>query len=365
MNAELLQELNHLTQSLIRYKSVHSEPLEISRCADFVENYAERSGAKLRRIEHENVPSLLLLPEGGHVPVLLMSHIDVVSANPGQFEPRERDDKLYGRGSLDDKYAVALSLVLLKQRLKELEQEGKGQDSLPFGLLVTSDEEMGGFHGAGRILPTLDPDFVILLDGGSPDEIVVKQKGFVKLRLVSEGRTAHGSQPWLGENAIEQVIDDYVKLRGLFDHSGADHWHRSLNLSLLHSGRPGEAESFNQVPDHAEAILDVRFTERDDLDALVARLRQEVSSRVVVEASGPVFIGGESPYLDRLLESAPEVRLGFTHSASDARFLTEYSIPGVVWGADGDESAHSSEEHVNLHSVARLYDLLDTFLRAI
>jgi succinyl-diaminopimelate desuccinylase len=365
MNAKLLHEINNLTQSLIRYKSVYSDPLEISRCVDFVESYARRCGAEVRRIEHENVPSLLVLPEEGRAPVLLMSHIDVVSADPGHFEPFERDGKLYGRGSLDDKYAVALSLILLREHLAKITQEGRGQESLPFGLLITSDEEMGGFRGAGRILKSLDTDFVIVLDGGSPDEIIVKQKGFVKLRLVSEGRTAHGSQPWLGENAIEQIVDDYVKLRGLFDHSGPDNWHRSVNLSVLHSGRPDQGESFNQVPDHAQAILDVRYTENDDLDALVERLRHELRSQVHIEASGPVFDGGESPYLDKLLQIAPAARLGVTHSASDARFLTEYGIPGVVWGAGGDDSAHSPEEHVNLSSVGRLYDLLDAFLRVI
>jgi succinyl-diaminopimelate desuccinylase len=365
MDAKLLYEIDSLTQSLIRFQSMHSSPHEINRCADFVEDYARHCQAEVRRIEHENVPSVLVPPRDGRAPVLLMSHIDVVSATPEQFEPFEKDGKLYGRGSLDDKYAVALSLVLLKEHLKELARQGKSQESLSFGLLITSDEEMGGFQGAGRILQGLDTDFVIVLDGGSPDAIIVKQKGFVKLRLVSEGRTAHGSQPWLGENAIEQVIDDYVKLRGLFDRSGPDHWHRSVNLSILHSGRPGQAESFNQVPDHAEAILDVRYTEQDDLDALVRRLREELRSDVHVEASGPVFEGGESPYLGRLLEIAPRARLGFTHSASDARFLTEYGIPGVVWGADGDDSAHSAEEHVNLHSVRRLYDMLDAFLSTI
>ena len=344
---------------------MHDNPGEICSCIDFVQQHLRGMNAEVRLIEYEGTPSLLTLPARIPARVLLMSHIDVVSADPDQFEPHEQAGKLYGRGSLDDKYAVALSLVLLEQHLREMHQQGKGQQDLPFGLLITSDEEAGGFNGAGRILPTLDPRFVILLDGGSPDEVVVKQKGFAKLRLVSRGRAAHGSQPWLGENAIEKLIDDYVKFRALFDADQAEGWHRTVNLSILHSGRPGTAESFNQVPDYAEAILDVRYTERDDLDALISGLREEASSEVIVEARGPVFIGDQSPYLDRLLEVAPHVRLGSTHSASDARFLTENGIPGIVWGAGGDESAHSPDEHVDLHSVQQLYDDLDRFLRTL
>jgi succinyl-diaminopimelate desuccinylase len=365
MTSEPLDRLRQLTQSLIRFQSVHDKPQEIHRCADFVHRFLKRAGAGARRVEHENRPSLLVLPTEGYAPVLLMSHLDVVAAAPEEFEPFEKDGKLYGRGSLDDKYAVALSLLLFETHLNEMRKRGKGQQDLSFGLLITSDEEMGGFHGAGPILKAIDTDFVILLDGGSPDEIVVKQKGFAKLRIVAEGRTAHGSQPWLGENAVDKLIDDLVKLRALFDAPNPARWHRTANLSILHSGRSGEAESFNQVPDHAEAVLDVRYTENEEVDSLVERLRRELRSEVVVEASGPVFAGGESPYLDRLLELAPQAQLGTTHSASDARFLTEYGIPGIVWGADGGESAHSPDEHVDLQSVYRLYNLLDEFLGAI
>jgi succinyl-diaminopimelate desuccinylase len=350
---------------LIQFQSVHDKPQEIHRCADFIERYLDRAGAEVRRIEHENTPSLLALPRDSAVPVLLMSHIDVVSAAPRQFEPRQEGSKLYGRGSLDDKYAVALSLLLFEDHLKALKYQGRGQEDLPFGLLITSDEEMGGFNGAGKILPTLDTDFVIVLDGGSPDEIIVKQKGFVKLRLVSQGRSAHGSQPWLGENAIELLMDDYRRLREILEDAYPDHWRRTVNLSILHSGRPGEPESFNQVPDHAQAILDIRYTDRDDLDALLDLLSRELRSKVRVEARGPVFDGGNSPYLDRLLSMAPSAQIGFTHSASDARFLTEYGVHGIVWGAAGDESAHSAHEHVDLQSANRLYGMLDDFLKAL
>ena len=365
MTSAQLQQIGGLIQSLVQFQSVHDNPQEIRRCADFVERYLNRLGANVHRIEHENTPSLLVLPCDGAARVLLVSHIDVVSADPDQFEPYEKEGNLYGRGSLDDKYAVALSLVLLEKALRGLEHQRRGQEHLPFGLLITSDEEMGGFNGAGRILPSLDTDFVIILDGGSPDEIIVKQKGFVKLRLVSEGIAAHGSQPWLGENAIDLLMDDYRRLREILEDAHPDHWHRTVNLSMLHSGRPREPESFNQVPDHAEAILDIRYTERDDLDALLERLRQELGSEVRVEARGPVFHGNRSPYLDRLLGVVPAARVGFTHSASDARFLTKYGIPGIVWGADGDESAHAPDEHVNLDSVQQLYDRLDRFLEVL
>ena len=56
-----------------------------------------------------------------------MSHIDVVDGADELFEPKVQDGKLYGRGSLDDKYAVALSLLLFRNHLQFLEKQGKTQ----------------------------------------------------------------------------------------------------------------------------------------------------------------------------------------------------------------------------------------------
>ena len=73
-----------------------------------------------------------------------MSHIDVVDGPDDLFNPRAKDDALYGRGSIDDKYAAALSLVFVKNYLQQLQKEGKDQKDLPFGIIITADEEIGG-----------------------------------------------------------------------------------------------------------------------------------------------------------------------------------------------------------------------------
>jgi succinyl-diaminopimelate desuccinylase len=85
----------------------------------------------------------------------------------------------------------------------------------------------------------------------------------------------------------------------------------------------------------------------------------------VVTAREPLFLGGESPYLGLLLEISAGAEVGFEHGASDARFLQEHGISGIVWGADGDLSQHSTEEHVNIESINRLYRILDGFMKKI
>jgi succinyl-diaminopimelate desuccinylase len=355
-----MQELLGLTRELIRFRSVHTDPAEIIRCADFVQAFLSAHGIGFRRFDVAGVPSILVMPQGDYAPVLLMAHIDVVDGPEAIFEPREKDGRLYGRGSVDDKYAVALALVLVRRQLERLRAAGRGQSDLSFGVLITGDEEIGGANGAGHVLAKIETDFGIALDGGGLDKIVVKEKGLARLRLVARGRAAHGSRPWLGENAIENLMADYTRLKSFFQVSAPDHWHRTMNLGILTAGR-----AVNQVPDRAEALLDIRFTEDDDLDRLLAEMAAAVQGELVVERRDPLFLGGQSPHLETLLALSPGTRIGAEHGASDARYLSARGIPGIVWGADGDRSQHADDEHVDIRSVQRLFTVLDDFLKKV
>ena len=355
-----MEEIIQLTKDLMRFKSMHSRPEEIRACAQFIEHLLSVWNVRYRRIDREGIPSIVILPGRGHAPVLLMSHIDVVDAPDALFVPDEREGKLYGRGSIDDKYAVALSLALLKEHRLELPKRGSGQEQLPFGILITGDEEIGGHSGAKEALKEIKTDFCIALDGGSLHKIVNKEKGILRLKLISMGKAAHGARPWLGENAIDKLIDDYLKIRKHFQDSAPGHWHKTLNFGIIQAGK-----SPNQVPDYAEALFDIRFTEDDNMDEVVQQIRGEIQGEVVVAAQEPLFFGGDSPYLKLLLEIAADVEVGFEHGASDARFLQEHGISGIVWGADGNFSQHSIEEHVNIESVNRLYAILTEFMNRI
>ena len=352
-----MEEIITLTQDLVRFKTMHSRPDEIQRCTSFIEAYLKKCGAAYHRLDHNNIPSVIVMPESNFAPVLLMSHIDVVDGPDDLFSPRIKDNALYGRGSIDDKYAAALSLVLVKEYLQRLKKAGKSQRDLPFGVVITADEEIGGANGARQALEKTKAEFCIALDGGSLKKIVIKEKGIIKLKLVARGKTAHGARPWLGENAIENLINDFQVLKKNFELSAPDHWHRTLNFSRIQAGKAS-----NQVPDYAEALFDIRYTENDDMEAIFKKIQEEVKGQLIVERKEPLFEGGDSPYLDLLLEISEDSEVGFEHGASDARFLSAHGIKGIVWGADGDMSQHSADEYVNIDSVYKLYDLLDAFI---
>jgi len=98
------------------------------------------------------------------------------------------------------------------------------------------------------------------------------------------------------------------------------------------------------------------------MEALFKSIQGKIKGELVVEKKEPLFEGGDSPYLDLLLKIAPDTQVGFEHGASDARFLSAHGIKGIVWGADGDLSQHSADEHIHIDSLYKLYDLLDKFI---
>lgn len=357
-----LEDILALTSALIRYRSTDTRPEERDRCAAHIMRWCDAEDIASSRVDNNGVTSLIIGPASKRAPLLFMAHYDVVEGPDALFQPVLSDGVLKGRGSIDDKYAVALSLVLFRDHLRHLRAQGHSQDDMPLQLLITGDEETGGYDGARHALGHVGAEFCIALDGGSPSTVITKEKGIIDCTLTAHGRAAHGARPWLGTNAVECLMADYMALKRLFpgqdDLTDPIHWHRSLNLGIVRAG-----SAVNQVPDLATAWLDVRYTEHDDPQALFAAMQESIRGELVATRTEPVFHSGETPWIDRLLACAPGASTGFAHGASDARFLSEHGIPGVVWGAEGETSQHGPDEHLLVDSLDTVHKALAAFVR--
>jgi succinyl-diaminopimelate desuccinylase len=351
-------EIIDLTKDLVQFKTMHSKPDEIHRCTAFIEKYLNTWDITYKRSDYQNSPTILVLPQNGFAPLLLMSHIDVVDAPDKLFTPVRRDGKLYGRGCFDDKYAVALSLVLLKNNLRRLRKQGRGQKELPFGVLITSDEEIGGFNGAKKTLAEIQTDFCIVLDGGNIEKIVVKEKGIARVKLTCRVKMNSDNRPGQEKNAVEKLMDDINTWETYFVKSAPENPHKAVVHNHIRSEK-----SLHDVSEFAEACLEIRYTESDDLEKMFTFMQKELHSDIVVENIEPLFPGGESEHLKLLLEISNKTQIGFEDGANDSRFLSQFGIKGIVWGADGNHSQHTMNEHVNIDSVYELYALLDAFIK--
>ena len=145
-------------------------------------------------------------------------HIDVVPPGAGwtrdPFIAATENGRLYGRGSSDMKCGLACALYAAEAwRRANIPLRGTLQISAPV------DEESGGFAGVQHLaqaglLTSLTIDYVVIPEPFGASRICLGHRGLYWFRVVSRGKTAHGSMPHLGVNAIENMALLLQEMRG-------------------------------------------------------------------------------------------------------------------------------------------------------
>ena len=351
-------------EALLRLKTTH-EPdnrPEHDRCRELVIGEAKKRGLRTAVVKSDPHHSVLVgtNPDDKNPKVLLTGHLDVVPANtPDQYEPKVVDGKLKARGASDMKFCAPLFLQLLQ----ELPATLRDRVLIAF----TFDEEIGGSVGIRHLLDEygLRAGACFLPDGGDNFTIEADEKGVLQFRIKTTGKSAHGSRPWLGENALDKFFSIYQDLRHEFpvvDGPGA--WGPTLNLGKVTGGAAA-----NQVPDACEALLDVRFTESSTLAQAQALVEKIVAGRGAFEpvVAGDVFhLDRKGPAYSWIQDAAKEhvgKELGIYRSegASDARYFTKHGIP-VVLAKPICAGHHSADEWIDLGSMDAYYRMMKRFV---
>ena len=359
MDSQYLQ----LFKQLIRLKTVHDPEhmTEHERCRDLLKAEAEKRGLKTRIIPSDPYPSLLagLDLEALDPSLMLSCHLDVVQAKEEQFEPQIQGSRMLGRGTSDMKFAVPVFFNVW-DRLKA------GQEKIL--LAFTFDEEIGGNQGIGYLLNSvgLRPKVCFLPDGGDNFQIEAEEKGVFLFHVKTAGRSAHGSRPWLGDNAVDKMLAIYSDLRKEFPFvDSPEQWTQTLNFGKIVAG-----DAANKVPDACEASFDLRFIEGQTAEAIKDRVQNIVGQSGVVTPQ----VVGDNFYLDmelwcsRLFQEAAERHLSHpmpiyrSEGASDARFFTQYKIP-VIITKPVCAGHHSDHEWIDLESIATYTNILFDFVQ--
>jgi glutamate carboxypeptidase len=98
--------------------------------------------------------------------------------------------------------------------------------------------------------------------GRAGDGVITARKGTGSLRAVAHGKAAHaGNQHAQGANAIWALARLVDRAQALTDYARGV----TVNAGTVHGGI-----GRNTVPDHAEALFDLRFVTKADGEALVA-----------------------------------------------------------------------------------------------
>jgi acetylornithine deacetylase/succinyl-diaminopimelate desuccinylase-like protein len=356
-------------------------------------------------------------PQSSGRALVLLHHMDVVSAGPGwkvpPFSGRLVDGALWGRGALDDKslgIAQLAAFLAARRRAARLERD--------LIYLAVADEERGGLQGADWLLrehPELFRGVEAVMGEGGRAFVVgerllwwgveVAQKRPLWLRVTAVGRGGHGSalnphsanhrlvaglsrllsRPprWrvtepsrlflrsiapLQNDKVKRTfldIDRFIQPEGpttsLLMPGMGTLFLDTVQVTVLSGGR-----QVNVIPEKASARIDIRLLPDTDGDAFLEDVRRQLGDGLGTEILlHPGRPGVSSPPSGRFYEAvlaqlgreAPVVP-AFIPGITDSRFFRERGIPayGVspfLVGPDVATGIHGPNERIPLRELDR------------
>ena len=341
--------------------------------ADYVEKFLGNLGMETeRKYVHKGRPNIIGFRrgKGSGKSLALECHMDTVGVEGMTIEPfggRIEDGRMYGRGSCDAKGSMAAMLFALKL----LFVKGIEIDTDVY-FVGAVDEETGCAGSRELIRSGFKVDAAIV---GEPTglDVVISHKGGVWWKVKVRGKSAHGSNPGIGKNAIYQMsrIIQLIEEDVVANLKRSSHpllGHPTINVGTIRGG-----EKINVVPNLCEIEIDRRTLPGEDPDDII---------REFVEQVGDLRDGGDELSVDiedvechLALETDPEARIvkvlkscvagrvgkselkGVSYF-SDAGPFSSAGISSVVFGPGDIEQAHTDDEYVELEQVFRATEII-------
>ncbi|PSR30931.1 MAG: acetylornithine deacetylase [Sulfobacillus benefaciens] len=302
--------------------------------------------------------------------LLFCGHLDTVPIGSQQwahepFGAQIDDGVLFGRGASDMKSGVAAMAVMMA-RLRQT----YGSHSLPIQLLLTVGEEVDSI-GAERYLEQYGVDGVggIVIGEPTNGQIGIGHKGAYWMEMQCFGRTAHGSMPQLGVNAIDQILEALNLLGQIRENLPSDS-DAVLGDSTIAITQIGGGIQTNVIPDQAFFRADMRFgtpeQQKRVLDAWQRALdlhqQQHEEFRYQWHPllnRSPLFTEPSHP----LIQKAQALCNVDANSWRTVSYYTDGSvlaaptnIPTLIYGPGDDRLAHQPDESVPLSSFLECID---------
>ncbi|OGM76763.1 hypothetical protein A2210_02305 [Candidatus Woesebacteria bacterium RIFOXYA1_FULL_40_18] len=288
---------------------------------------------------------------------LVNSHLDVVPGKPSQFKPLETKDKILGRGAADTKGSAAILLSNASSWLNAAKAKR-------VTFMLVTDEEMGGESTKEILRKTTNLKGAIFLEP-TDEKIITQTKGIMQIKIQTKGKSCHGSRPWEGINALEQLTSSLTQFRKKHPNPKNETQNTTFNFSILQAGT-----AINQIPEEATLWCDVRWNSNDSPNKIINELKHTfVESKVeVIKLESPVKCSEDAKILADFFLTMKQNKLNpiqsFDHGSSDARHCTARNIPAIIFGPKGKNS-HADNEWVSLKSLDNVGKVLNSWINQL
>lgn len=403
-----INDIKKNISQIIAFPSFEQPPVEnapfglgVKAALDYFLALAEHLGFKTKN--YDGYCGEVIFGEGE--PFAILAHLDVVpvgdnwTRSPFGGEIDELNRKIWGRGAMDDKGPAIITLFALKA----LKDEGFCPKR-KIKLIVGCNEETGwkciDYYKSHAQMPdegfSPDADFPVIyaekgivqielefdasgdfaeLTGGERGNMVADKCSFIGTydavkaekygilqdgdRLVARGKSAHGSTPDKGVNAIAPVLK-YLGLNGIYTHL----FEQCFGLKSLKDETGSLTFSPNvirQSGDKIKVVVDIRYPASMQLKDILLKIESEGIPCKVLHAQDPLFNDPDCFLISTLCSvyneiTGKEMKPIAIGGGTYARALK----CGAAFGPEeeGEESTiHQPDEYITFDKIERCFEI--------
>lgn len=342
-----------LARQLIRFDTRNPGGNE-TECIEFLADALKDAGFSITTASFaEGRPSLVARRGLGQRPALCFAgHVDTVPLGnaPWTYDPLGGEidcGRIYGRGACDMKSGIAAMVTAACNLAPVLPED---EDLV---LIIVAGEESGcqGSKYLAERAELLGNAGALIIPEPSSNYPLVGHKGALWLSARFKGRTAHGSMPEKGDNAIYKAVAGISRLQN-FTFDVEPHpllGSPSLNVGYFHGGM-----NINSVPDYTEVGIDIRTMPGVDHSALIQKvsgcLGSDAEIYPLVDVT-PLWTEPDLPWVkdifnivEPIIEKKPEPKT-VAFFTDGAPLQSAYGgIPTLILGPGASVMAHQTDE---------------------
>lgn len=355
-----------LTRELLARRSINP-PGEEDACTRHVGAQLEAAGFHVAYHAFGPGRTSLVATLGGtadHPPICFTGHVDTVPLGAAEwsvdpFGATTDGDKLYGRGASDMKSGVA-AMVVAAMDIARLPRRKAG-----LVLIITAGEETGceGARHLAHVVKAVPQAGALIVGEPTGNVPLIGHKGAVWLRANFSGRTAHGSMPEQGDNAVYKAARGLLRLEDYHFDVPA---HRHLGRPTINVGSIKGGLNVNSVPDLAEVGIDIRTIPAQDNAALIAEIGAVLGTTALqpfVDV-GAVASDPQNEWISDVFDLY-ERHTGLRANPAGAPFFTDASeltpamggVPTLVLGPGETAMAHKTDEYCLISRIGEAVEL--------
>ncbi|HOJ50437.1 MAG TPA: Sapep family Mn(2+)-dependent dipeptidase [Spirochaetota bacterium] len=417
--SDYIKDIIFNTIELIKIPSVESQPEQDSPFGDGVKkalNYVLKLSENLG-MRVFNINNYIGFSEVGvgNEMIGIACHVDVVPVdeNKWSFPPFQGvvvDDKIYGRGALDDKGPTIAAIFALRKLMDDMDKINKR-----IRIIFSCDEESGWQDIKFYKDRERDPDFVIVPDAMFP--VINAEKGIIHLKIVIKnpykwlidikggehvnvvpseckvvfsnqikdiinlkdneepvrvfkGKSAHASMPEKGENAILKAlffiseIEEEIENNNFFKNiiSVLDtSKNKELQLSDYSGNLTLNLGKIEIENNNLNIYIDIRYPVTYLKEDILSRIKRDFEDLYLIDYHAPLYVSIDDKYI-KSLENVFTSYTGkeFKPISIGGGTLARAFKKAVAFGPlldINDNVAHREDEYIKIESLIDTYNI--------